>query len=213
MPYYTVTSRTTTTNLNWRQTLQNGPNSGPRAVLAFAARKGITRVPMGYLLNGPVAQVLGTAVVTDGLSACESILLVGCDAGDTPQHVAFSHVRSGDPNLLDWTRFTAGIIGVQQHVYAVVDVTTTYERPGALGGALMERYNLPLANILIYISSTGELGRSFGVDGAGNVGEVDAQLVKRNTAAKLDGSRSKAGFLVQSDNSVGGGPFSVKIPK
>lgn len=77
----------------------------------------------------------------------------------------------------------------------------------------MERYNLPLANILIYISSTGELGRSFGVDGAGNVGEVDAQLVKRNTAAKLDGSRSKAGFLVQSDHSVGGGPFSVKIPK
>ncbi len=213
MPYYTVTSRTTTTNLNWRQTLQNGPTNGPRAVLAFAARKGITRVPMGYLLNGPVAQVLGTAIVTDGLSACELILLVGCDAGDTPQHVAFSHVRSGDPRLLDWNSFTAGIIGIQPNVYAVVDVTTTYERPGPLGDALMERYNIPFANILIYISSTGERGRSFGVDGTGNVGEIDATLVKRNTAAKLDGARNKAGYLVQCDKYSDDGPFSLKTPK
>jgi hypothetical protein len=44
---------------------------------------------------------------------------------------------------------------------------------------------------------------------------VDTGLVQRNTAAKLDGSRSKAGFLLRSPGGQhqDGGPYSMKVPK
>jgi hypothetical protein len=201
--YVTATRQAPFANgLDVTQQFANGQSvAGPKTTLAFAGRKPITRVPMSYCLNGPANEILGEGIYTNDIAGCEAIVVLGYDVAMQLQHVGFSHVRGGDPAQLDWAHLFNNM-----NQYPTVYVCIASSRPTeTIGEDLLYQHitngnnNIPaVTDVLIYGygSDHAEIGKTFGINRAGQVGEVDStRFAERNTSKKLN--RTLINYMAQ----------------
>ena len=177
--------------------------AGNQTRLRFAERKPITFVPMNYCLNGPANQVLGHGIYTDGMGDCEAIVVLAYDQNTHLAHIGFTHVMSGDPRQVNWGHLMTAIPNYPQ-VYAII-ATSRMARDGALSGDLLYQHIrnnqlIPDANILIYSYGAAHAhpGKTFGINGLHEVGEVDSSIfVSRNTGPRINAGLANNGIVLK----------------
>ncbi len=216
MAEYIVNDRNNTTTLNLLNVMANGLPTTPknaRALVAFAARKDITYVPMGWCLSGPVNGVLKTGLATDGLSDCDGLFLVGgtgAGTGFSPQQASFTHIQGGNPDCVNWS-FLLKDVQKCGTVYAVISIGASSRKFDYIYKHVKANI-VPKTNILVYTSGTGNSGRNFAVNGALDIGEYDAKLVTRESS-KPQSQLEKSNYIAQNPGVTTSEPTAVKVPK
>lgn len=154
---------------------------GNKPIIRSEAQEFIN-IPMGYSLNGSYQEVLGNnPIMTDFLSECQAIIVLGCAEDDSIEHIGFTHVPGGGGDVVNWVHLMNNMNNCHQR-FVIIQVKGENRDSIALDTRWNE-YAVPNENILLVRFP--DITTKFGINSRGLIGE----LVEEGQGKKRDAEK------------------------